>query len=83
MSQQKPFTYSCEPPDMKKCFIKWQLLRRLRTDSSQTTFEENIKTFWKSPKRKRLPCPYCEKVPLWVKICRQENSPSTEQQICT
>ena len=30
----------------------------------------------KSPNRRRLPCPYCETVPLWVKIRRQENSPS-------
>ena len=29
-----------------------------------------------------MPCPYCEKVPLWVKIRRQENNPLTEQQIC-
>ena len=43
MSQQKPLTYSCQPPGVKKCFIKGQALRHLRTDSSQTTSEENIK----------------------------------------
>ena len=37
--------------------------------------------FRKSPDWKRLlPCPYCEKVHLRVKIRRQENIPSTEQQ---
>ena len=41
----KPFTYSCQPPGVKKCFIKGEALRRLRTDSSQTTLEENIKNF--------------------------------------
>ena len=81
MSQQKPFTHSCQLPGVKECFIKWQVLRRLRTDSSQTTFEE-ISKISKSPDRKRLPCPYCEKVALWVKIRQQENSPSGEQQIC-
>ena len=45
MSQQKPLTYSCQPPGVKKCFIKGQALRHLRTDSSQTTSEENIKMF--------------------------------------
>ena len=45
MSQQKPLTYSCQPPGLKKCFIKGQALRHLRTDSSQTTSEENIKKF--------------------------------------
>ena len=68
---------------MKKCFIKGEAFRRLRTDSPQTTSEENIKKIRKSPDWKRLPCPYCEKVPLWVKIRRQENNPLTERQICT
>ena len=45
MSQQKPLTYSCQPPGLKKYFIKGQALRYLRTDSSQTTSEENIKNF--------------------------------------
>ena len=45
MSQQKPLTYSCQPPGLKKCFIKGRALRHLRTDSSQTTSEENIKNF--------------------------------------
>ena len=48
MSEQKPFTYSCQPPGVIKCFIKGDALRRLRTDSSQTPFEENIKKFSKT-----------------------------------
>ena len=44
-AKQKPFKYSCQPPGVKKCFIKGEALRRLRTDSSQTTLEENIKNF--------------------------------------
>ena len=42
-AKQKPFTYSWQPPGVKKYFIKGEALRRLRTDSSQTTLEENIK----------------------------------------
>ena len=45
MNQQKPLTYSCQPPGLKKCFIKGQALRYLRTDSSQTTSEANTKNF--------------------------------------
>ena len=45
MSKQKPLTYSCQQPGLKKCFIKGQALRHLRTDSSQTTSEENVKKF--------------------------------------
>ena len=41
MRQQKPF--SCQPSGVKKFFIKGEELRRLRTDSSQTTCEKNIK----------------------------------------
>ena len=32
--------YSCLPPGVKKCFIQGEALGRLRTDSSQTTFEK-------------------------------------------
>ena len=61
MSQQKPFTYSCQPPGMKKCFIKWQVLRRLRPDSSQTTFEENIKNFENHLRERGYPVPIVRK----------------------
>ena len=35
--------YSCHPPGMKKGFIKGEVLRLLRTNSSQITFERNIR----------------------------------------
>ena len=69
--------YSCHPTGMKKGFIKGEVLRLLRTNSLQITFEEYQK-FSKPPVRKGLPCCYFKKVPLWGKICRQENSPTTE-----
>ncbi|KAL9971793.1 hypothetical protein ACROYT_G018001 [Oculina patagonica] len=36
---------SCHPPSVKKGFIKGEALRLLRTNSSETTFEENILNF--------------------------------------
>ena len=61
MSQQTPFTYSCQPPGVKKCFIKGEALRLLRTDSFQTTFEENIKKFENRPIERGYPVPIVRK----------------------
>ena len=36
---------SCHPPGVRKGFIKGKALRLLRTNSSKTTFEENITQF--------------------------------------
>ena len=36
---------SCHPPGVRKGFIKGEALRLLRTNSSKTTFEENITQF--------------------------------------
>ena len=45
----KTFQYihfsSSHPPAVKKGFVKGEALRRLRTNSSRTTFEENITKF--------------------------------------
>ena len=37
--------YSCHPPGVKKGLIKGEALRLLRTNSSQITFERNIRNF--------------------------------------
>jgi len=37
--------HSCHPPGITKGFIKGEALRLLRTNSSQRTFEENIRNF--------------------------------------
>ena len=42
---------SCHPPGVRKGFIKGEALRLLRTNSSKTTFEENITLF-----KQRLRC---------------------------
>ena len=41
------YTYysPCHPPGVSKGFIKGKALRLLRTNSSKTTFEENIRNF--------------------------------------
>ena len=39
---------SCHPPSVKKRFVKGEALRILRTNSSKTTFEENISNFKKA-----------------------------------
>ena len=36
---------SCHPPGVSKGFIKGEALRLLRTNSSETTFDENIRQF--------------------------------------
>ena len=47
---------SSHPPGLKKGFVKGEALRLLRTNSSRTTFEKNIKKFklrlacWRLPK---------------------------------
>ena len=60
-AKQKPFKYSCQPPRVKKCFIKGEALRRLRTDSSQTTLEENIKNFENRQLERGYPVPIVRK----------------------
>ena len=61
MSQQKPFMYSCQP----------------LTNSSQSTFEENIKNLEKRLIERGYYVPIVRiKVPSWLKICWQENIPN-------
>ena len=38
---------SCHPPSVKKGFVKGEAFRILRTNSSETTFEDNISNFKK------------------------------------
>ena len=46
---------TCNPPGVKKGFIKGEALRPLRTNSSQITFEPGISEIFKTA---RLPCRY-------------------------
>ena len=47
--------YSCRLPGVTKGFIKEEALRLLRTNSSQTTFEENIRNFTPHLKNRGYP----------------------------
>ena len=42
---QNTNVYLCHPPGVKKGFIKGEVLRLQRTNSSQITFERNIRNF--------------------------------------
>ena len=53
--------YSCHPPGVTKGFIKGEVLRLLRTNSSQLTFEKSMKNFGKSLLNRGYPTSVVEK----------------------
>ena len=53
--------YSCHPPGVTKGFIKGEALRLLRTNSSEITFEENMRNFSTRLKNKDYPATTVEK----------------------
>ena len=53
--------YSRHPPGITKGFIKGEALRLLRTNSSETTFEENMKNFSTCLKNRDYPATTVEK----------------------
>ena len=53
--------HSCHPPGVTKGFIKGEALRLLRTNSSQTIFEENIRNFSTRLKNRGYPATTEEK----------------------
>ena len=76
--------YSCHPPGVKKGFIKGEALRLLRTNSSQITFERNIRNFQNRLLERGYPAAILRKYLSEVKFAdRNENSPTTEKQIRT
>ena len=78
---QKTNFYSCQLPGVKKGFIKGEALRPLRTNSSQTNFEENIKNFENRLIERGYPAAVIVRKYLFeVKFA---NSSSTEKQIRT
>ena len=69
---------------MKKGFIKGEALRLLRTNSSQVTFERNIRNFHNRLLERGYPAAILGKYLSEVKFAdRNENSPTTEKQIRT
>ena len=72
--------YSCHPPGVKKGFIKGEALRLLRTNSSQVTFERNIRNFHNRLLERGYPAAILRKYLSEVKFAdRNENSPTTEK----
>ena len=78
---QKTNFYSCQLPGVKNGFIKGEALRSLRTNSSQTNFEENIKNFENHLVERGYPAAVIVRKSLFeVKFA---SSSSTEKQIRT
>ena len=53
--------YSCHPPGVTKGFIKGEALRLLRTNSSEITFEENMRNFSTRLKNRDYPATTVER----------------------
>jgi len=66
--------YSCHPPGVTKGFIKGEALRLLRTNSSQLTFEENIRNFAVRLKNRGYPAATVEKHLSEVKFSERKTS---------
>ena len=66
--------YSCHPPGVTKGFIKGEALRLLGTNSSQFTFEENIRNFKTHPQNRDYPARIVEKHLSEIKFSDREMS---------
>ena len=66
--------HSCHPPGVTKGFIKGEALRLLRTNSSQTTFEENISNFATRLESRGYPTATVEKSLSEVKFSERKTS---------
>ena len=71
--QYKNF-HSCHPSGVTKGFIKGEALRPLRTNSSQTTFEENIRNFATRLESRGYPTATVEKHLSEVKFSERKTS---------
>ena len=72
----RPFNYtnfhSRHPPGVAKGFIKGEVLKLLRTNSSQITFEENIRNFATRLKSRGYPTATVEEHLSEVKFSERE-----------
>ena len=66
--------YSCHPPGVKKGFIKGEALRLLRTNSSQITFERNIRNFHNRLLERGYPAPILRKYLSEVKFANRKTA---------
>ena len=65
---------SCHPPSVKKGFVKGEALRILRTNSSKTTFEENISNFKKRLIDRGYPQTTIENLLSDIKLTERESA---------
>ena len=68
---------SCHPPSVKKGFVKGEALRILRTNSSKTTFEENISNFKKRLIDRGYPQTLIENLLSDIKFTERESAPTS------
>ena len=66
--------HSCHPPGVKKGFIKGEVLRLLRTNSSHITFERNIKNFHNHLWERGYPATNLRKYPSEVKFADRKTA---------
>ena len=73
---------SCHPSSVKKGFVKGEALRIQRTNSSKTTFEENISDFKKRLIDRGYPQTMIENLLSDIKFTERERvcTPETQQQ---
>ena len=67
--------FSVHPSGVKKGFIKGEVLRLLRTYSTQTTFEKNIQKFRNNLTERGYPAAIVRKYPSEVKFADKKTAP--------
>ena len=70
---------SCHPPGVRKGFLKGEALRLLRTNSSEETFEENIKQFKRKLRARGYPDNLSEKILSEVKFSERSSALQNKQ----
>ena len=76
--QYTEFT-SCHPPGVWKGFIKGEALRLLRTNSSERTFEENIRQFKRRLRARGYPDNLSERILSGVKFSERMSALQNKQ----
>ena len=66
---------SCHPPSVKKGFVKGEAFRILQTNSSETTFGDNISNFKKRPIDRGYPQALIENLLSDIKFTERESAP--------
>ena len=70
---------SCHPPGVKRGFIKGEVIRLLRTNSSKTTFEECLANFIRRLEARRYPKEYIESSLSEVTFDSRQSAPKSQK----